>query len=88
MQEIKPQKITAKLSVAVFERRKSQLVVSYLVVINPCCGLAFCGFISKLIGCETMTIPEIFSGAQYFTSLGFMGKTVNICSLKKKIQKY
>ena len=75
MQEIKPQKITAKLqlSIAVFERR---------------CGLAFCGFISQLIGCETMTIPEIFSGAQCFTSLGFMGKTVNICSLKKKIQKY
>ena len=40
---------------------------------NPCCGLAviFCGFISLLIGRETINIPEIFSGVH-----GFMGMTV------------
>ena len=40
---------------------------------NPCCGLAvtFCGFISLLIGRETINIPEIFSGVH-----GFTGKTV------------
>ena len=32
----------------------------------------FCGFISHLIGRETINIPEIFSGAH-----GFTGKTVN-----------
>jgi len=44
--------------------RNSQLVVSCQVVITPCCGLAviFCGFISHLIGRETINIPEIFSG--------------------------
>jgi len=43
--------------------RKTQLVVSNQVVTNPCCGLAviFCGFISLLIGRETINIPEIFS---------------------------
>ena len=42
---------------------------------NPCCSLAviFCGFISCLIGCKTINIPEIFSGVQ-----GFMGKTVRL----------
>ena len=54
-------------------RRKSQLVVSYQVVTDPCCGLSviFCGFISHLIGRETINIPEIFSGVHSFT-----GKTV------------
>ena len=38
-----------------------------------CCGLSviFCGFISHLIGRETINIPEIFSSVH-----GFMGKTV------------
>ena len=41
---------------------------------DPCCGLnvIFCGFISHLIGRETINIPEIFSGVH-----GFLGKTVN-----------
>ena len=54
-------------------RRKSQLVVSYQVVTDPCCGLSviFCGFISQLIGRETINIPEIFASVH-----GFMGKTV------------
>ena len=52
---------------------KSQLVVSYQVMTDPCCGLSviFCGFISHLIGRETINIPEIFSGVH-----GFTGKTV------------
>ena len=56
-----------------FVGRKRQLVVSNQVVTNACCGLAviFCGFISLLIGRETINIPEIFSGVH-----GFMGKTV------------
>ena len=43
--------------------------VSYQLVTNPCCGVAviFCSFISHLIGCETINIPEIFSGAHSFT---------------------
>ena len=43
---------------------------------NSCCGLAviFCGFISLLIGRETINIPEIFSGVH-----GFTGKTVRSC---------
>ena len=55
--------------------RKSELVVSCQVVINPFCGLSviFCGFISHLIGRETINIPEIFSGVH-----GFTGKTVII----------
>ena len=53
--------------------KKSQLVVSNQFVTNPCCGLAviFCGFISHLIGCETINITELFSGVH-----GFTGKTV------------
>ena len=56
-------------------RRKSLLVVSYQVVTEPCCDLSviFCGFISDLIGRETINIPEIFSGVH-----GFMGKTVKV----------
>ena len=52
---------------------KSQLDVANQVVTNPCCGLAviFCGFISLLIGRETINIPEIFSGVH-----GFTGTTV------------
>ena len=40
---------------------------------DPCCGLSviFCGFISHLIGRETINIPEIFSSVH-----GFMGKSV------------
>ena len=47
--------------------------VSRQVVTNQCCGLAviFCGFISHLIGRETINIPESFSGVH-----GFTGKTV------------
>ena len=58
-----------------FRRRKSQHVVSYQVVTDPCCGLSviFCDFISYLIGCETINIPEIFSRVH-----GFTGKTVNM----------
>ena len=42
-------------------------------MIHPYCGLSviFCGFISHLIGRETINIPEIFSSVH-----GFMGKTV------------
>ena len=63
---------TVKLRIS--RRRKSQLVVSRQVVTNQCCGLAviFCGFISHLIGRETINIPEIFSGVH-----GFTGKIVN-----------
>jgi len=54
--------------------RKTQLIASNQVVTNPCNGLAviFCGFISLLIGRETINIPEIFSGVH-----GFTGMTVN-----------
>ena len=40
-----------------------------------CCGLSviFCGFISHLIGRDTINIPEIFSSVH-----GFMGKTVTL----------
>ena len=53
--------------------RKSELLVSSQVMINPFCSLLviFCGFISHLIGRETINIPEIFSGVHAFT-----GKTV------------
>ena len=39
------------------------------VMTNPCSGLSviFCGFISHLIGRETINIPEIFSGVHIFT---------------------
>ena len=54
---------------------KSELVVSCRVVINPFCSLSviFCGFISHLIGHETINIPEIFSGIH-----GFTGKSVTL----------
>ena len=66
---------TVKLKIS--RGRKSELVVSCQVVINPFCGLSviFCGFISHLIGRETINIPEIFSGVH-----GFTGKTVIILS--------
>ena len=56
-------------------RRKGQLFVSNQVVTYPSCGLSviFCGFLSHLIGRETINIPEIFSGVH-----GFAGKTVII----------
>ena len=54
-------------------RRKSQVVVAYQVVTDPCCVLLviFFGFILHLIGQETINISEIFSSVH-----GFMGKTV------------
>ena len=53
--------------------RKGHFVASYQVMTDPCCGLSvvFCGFISLLIGRETINIPKIFSGVH-----GFLGKTV------------
>ena len=58
---------------------KSQLIVLNQVVTNPWCGLGviFCGYISHLIGHETINIPEIFSGVHSFT-----GKTVTYLGLK------
>jgi len=60
---------TVKLKIC--RGRKTQLIVSNQVVTDPCCGLAvvFCGFISHLIGCETIHIPEIFSGVNGFTGM-------------------
>ena len=51
--------------IAFSERSKGEIFL--------CCGLSviFCGFISHLIGRETINIPEIFSSVH-----GFMGKTV------------
>ena len=51
------------------------------VVINQFCGLPviFCGFISHLIGRETINIPEIFSGVHSFS-----GKTI----IKTKIPRF
>ena len=48
---------------------------------NQRCGLAviFCGFISHLIGGETINIPEVFSGVH-----GFAGKTVKSFILLSK----
>ena len=71
---------TVKLKIA--RGRKSKLVVSCQVVINPFCGLLviFCGFISHLIGRETINIPEIFSGVH-----GFTGKTVRLAKIKYSI---
>ena len=65
--------IKGKLKIS--RRRKGQLVVSYQLVTDPCCGLSFlfCRFISHLIGRETINIPEIFSGVH-----GFTGKTVKL----------
>ena len=62
-------------------RRMDQLAVSNQVVTYSCCRLSviFRGFISHLIGHETINIPEIFSGVH-----SFMGKTVtNICLRSK-----
>ena len=58
--------------------RKSELIVSCQVLINPFCGLPviFCSFISHLIGRKTINIPEIFSGIH-----GFTGKTVSLSQL-------
>ena len=58
---------TVKLKIS-RRRKRRQLVVSRL-----CCGLPviFGGFISHLIGHETINIPEIFSGVH-----GFTGKAV------------
>ena len=69
-----------EIQLQISRRRKSQLI-SYQVVNNPCCGLSviFCGFISHLIGRETINIPEIFSSVH-----GFMRKTV----IAKSITKY
>ena len=63
----------SKGKLKISRRRKDQLVVLNQVVTYPCCGLSviFCGFISHLIGRETINIPEISSDVH-----GFMGKTV------------
>ena len=63
-------------------RRTDQLVVSNQVVTYSCCGLSVIirGFISHLIGRETINIPEIFSGVH-----GFTGKTVR--HLSKRFNK-
>ena len=55
-------------------RRKGQLVVLCQVMTDHCCGLSVTlgGFVSHLIGHETINIPEIFSGVHSFT-----GKTVS-----------
>ena len=55
--------------------RKGQLVVSCQVVTDPCCGLSdiFYGFISHVIGGETINIREIFSSVH-----GFTGKTAKL----------
>ena len=55
-------------------RKKGQLDVSYQIVTDPCCGFSviFCGFISHLIGCETINIPEIFSGAHGFKDCNYL----------------
>ena len=66
-----------------FVGRKSQLlIVSYQVVTYPCCHLTviFCGFILYLIGCETINIPEIFSGVH-----GFTGKIVKCYNYNLKV---
>ena len=65
--------------------RKSELVVLGQVMINPFCGLSviFCGFISHLIGRETINIPEIFSGIH-----GFTGKTVNLVQTYRVVSAY
>ena len=50
---------------------------------DPCCGLSviFCGFILHPIDCETINIPEIFSGVH-----GFKGKTKeNLTSLHEAL---
>ena len=71
---ILPKPKSRRKNFTISRRRKSQLVFSRQVVTNQCCGLAviFCGFISHLIGHETINIPGIFSGVH-----GFTGKTVN-----------
>ena len=63
-------------------RRKGHFVASYQVTTNQCCGLEviFCGFISHLIGRETINIPEIFSGVH-----GFTGKTVRLYSISNSL---
>jgi len=66
-----------------FVGRKSQLVVLNQVVTNACCGLAviFWGFISFLIGRETINIPEIFSGVQGFTGMTVKSKNTRFREL-------
>ena len=55
---------------------KSKLVVLCKVVINAFSSLLviFCSFISHLIGCETINIPEIFSDIHSFTGKTVMAK--------------
>ena len=63
------------------EEASSLFRVNCQVVINSFCGLLviFCGFISHLIGRETINIPEILSGVH-----GFTGKTVTFRREKNK----
>ena len=72
---------TVKLKIC--RGRKTQLFVSNQVVTNPCCGLAviFCGFISLLIGRETINIPEIFSGVHGFTGMTVTGIALILISV-------
>ena len=46
------------------QRENCQLVVSYEVVTDPCCGVSvvFCGFISHLIGCRNFIWHSRFYG--------------------------
>ena len=64
-----------------FQRDAKGKLKIYRVVTDPCCGLSviFCGFISHLIGRETINIPEIFSSVH-----GFMGKTVRDVAFSMK----
>jgi len=71
-----------KIEDLLWKKKPGQLLVSCQVMTNPCCGLVviFCSFISHPIGCETINIPEIFSGVHGFTGtaqfLGQPDKTV------------
>ena len=51
-------------------RIKGQVVASYQVMTDPCCGLSviFRTSMSHVTGCETINIPEIVSSVN-----GFMG---------------
>ena len=66
------------------------MVVSRQVVTNQCCGLAliFCGFISHVIGHETINIPESFSSVHGFTGRTVMDffvlKNISIVKIKQQ----
>ena len=64
--------------VKIFHRGKGQLIVLYQVVTDPCCGLSviFCGFISHLIGRETINIPENFIRCSQLDGKDFKDLTI------------